>query len=113
MELGGILGHRYIEIETLIWEKKITRFDVVSEIQNIEKLLYERIDAMFISKSSLNFYLNQHPKFQQHIFIANQVRGRFQRHILLPKKAHTLTSFINQAIHELTKQPAWQNVLLN
>lgn len=111
LELGGILGHRYIEIETLIWENKITRFNVVSEVQNIEKLLRQRIDVMFISKSSLNFYLNQHPNFQQHIFIANQIRGSFHRYILLPKKDHALTSFINHAINELGKQPEWKNLL--
>jgi len=66
---------------------------------------------MFISKSSLNFYLNQHPNFQQHIFIANQIRGSFHRYILLPKKEHALTSFINYAINELGKQPEWKNLL--
>jgi len=113
LELGGILGHRYVEIETLTRANKVTRFNVVSEVQNIEKLLRQRIDVMFISKSSLNFYLSQHPKFQQHIFIADQVRGSFQRHILLPKKAHTLTTFINQSINKLNKQPDSRNSAAN
>jgi len=111
LHLGGILGHRYKEIESLLKAGKIHREDVVSEFQNIEKLLIKRIDVMFISKSSLNFYLNEYPEFKQQIFIAKQERGRFNRHFLLPLEAEQLTRFLNQAIPELSQLSAWQETV--
>ena len=101
LTLGGILGHRYAEIEPLLKSKDIIRKDVTSELQNIEKLLLNRIDVLFMPQISLNFYIKNHPKFKQEVYVSEKVRGEFDRFFLLPKNANDLTLFINRHLPEI------------
>ena len=108
INLGGILGHRYIEIEALVSAGKISRVDVVSEFQNVGKLLLGRIDAMFISRSSMNYYLGTIPEFKKYIFVAKRARGSFSRHFLMPLRAKKLSRFVNEALVQLISSSEWQ-----
>lgn len=103
LTLGGIVGHRYVEIEPFVRSKEIKRDDVVTEIQNIEKLLLHRIDVLFMPRISLNYYINKYPRFKQQVFVSEKPRGSFERFFLMPKTADNLKIFINHALPKLTK----------
>ena len=51
-KLAGIAGHRYVGIDELVNQGKIKRINGNNEIQNLEKVLSNRVDLTLLPSSS-------------------------------------------------------------
>lgn len=73
--LGGILGHRYTALEEDIGQGLIHREDVHSDLQNLNKLLSERIDVALMPRSAWLFYSVTEVS-QAQLYLGHAVRVR-------------------------------------
>jgi polar amino acid transport system substrate-binding protein len=105
--LGGILGHRYAEFEALIQAGQIIRDDAPSQELNLKKLRAQRIDFMFIPYSSWNELKLNDPNSIKGLYVASQVRNRYERRILISPHQPALKEYVQQTVELLRKDPAW------
>lgn len=111
MRLGGVLGHRYRELQNDIDRGLIQREDVHSDLQNLNKLMSRRIDVALMPRSSRLFYgLTEVADAQLHV--SPSPLYIFDRHVLMTASlpAET-TQFVQQLIADLPHSARWQTLL--
>lgn len=105
---GGVIGHRYDDIEPLIVNGQIRRDDAPNEWSNLQKLQKRRIDATFIAQSSWRYYLRQYPELLGELNISSSVRKKFSMHLAAPKPSQPLINNIFNALRSGSAQKDWQ-----
>lgn len=110
--LGGVLGHRYQGLEEDFAKGAITRQDVHSDLQNIQKLLSGRINTLLISHSSLLYYCKEHKL--DDLYISQTPLYQFARHVLISNALDgAVTDFLDEFLSALPKNPEWQILLFH
>lgn len=110
LRLGGVMGHRYADVQELIESGKLIRDDADSELQSVLKLKYGRVQVTFVQASSLA-YLNQEvPDLDHWLYIAHRPRGTYRRHLFASKSNQALIAFVDAALRQLGSDPFWQSV---
>lgn len=109
--LGGILGHRYRELQPDIDKGLIRREDVHSDLQNLNKLLSGRIDVVLMPRSSRLFYSLTETSADQ-LYVSPKPLYVFDRHLLMTASlpAET-TQFMQQMIADLPHSARWLKLL--
>ncbi len=111
LRLGGVLGHLYRALEGDIDKGLIQREDVHNDLQNLNKLLNQRIDVALMPRSSrLFFSLTEVPDAPLHV--SPRPLYVFDRHVLMTASlpAET-TQFVHQLIADLPHSARWQTLL--
>lgn len=111
LRLGGVVGHLYRALEGDIDKGLIQREDVHNDLQNLNKLLNQRIDVALMPRSSrLFFSLTEVPDAPLHV--SPRPLYVFDRHVLMTASlpAET-TQFVHQLIADLPHSARWQTLL--
>lgn len=108
LRVGAVIGRQLEDFESDIAQGKITREDANSVLSNLKKLNLHRIDATFISASSLGSYRQQFTDLDHWLYIAATPRGLVERHFFLAPNQATLLDFLNDAAVALPKDPQWK-----
>lgn len=111
MRFGGVLGHRYVDIEQLIAEGKIQRDDALSEVGNLKKLQVKRVDVVFISNSSWIATLAENPSLAKGIVVAKKPRNVFERKLLISPNHPQLAQYVQRTIEDLRNDAEWKKKL--
>jgi len=111
LKLGGIIGHRYAEIEPLLNSGQIVRDDAVSGEQSLRKLQHGRVDFCFLQASALPYFRRTLPGFEEWAHLAREPRARYQRYLFASKKQQALIHYLDLQLELLQKDPDWQAVL--
>lgn len=108
--LGGVLGHRYAELEADIASKAITRQDVQSDLQNIQKLLSGRINTLLIPRSTLLYYRKELQLGE--LYVSATPLYQFARHLLINGAiGEAVTRYLDGFLDALPNNPEWQILL--
>lgn len=105
---GGVIGHRYDDIEPLIVNGQIRRDDAPNEWSNLQKLQKRRIDATFIAQSSWRYYLRQYPELLGELNVSSHVRKKFSMHLVTPKPNQSLIDNIFNTLRSGRAHKDWQ-----
>ncbi|MET1079070.1 MAG: PAAT family amino acid ABC transporter substrate-binding protein [Pseudomonas sp.] len=109
--LGGVLGHRYQGLQTVIENGAVQREDVALDQQNLEKLLSRRLDLILIPHSTVLFY-NRQQDLSGRLYFSPAPLNRFNRQMLLKYPADPeLGDFLEKAIRALPQDPKWLALL--
>lgn len=111
MRLGGILGHRYVEIEPLIATRQIIREDTVSQVSNFKRLDANRIDFTFCPKSSWEYWKAEQSETVKKLTPASKVRSLYDRRLLVSRSDPDLAEFLKQAAILLARDTEWQRTI--
>lgn len=109
--VGGIHGFRYIGVDSLANQQKLTRVNTQTETQLFDMLKKERIDTAILSYYTF-LYLSKHE--QDAFYIAEKHHDTFTRHLMLPKDQNNalyLTLSTLLISDDFTKH--WKQSLLN
>ncbi len=108
--LGGVLGHRYAALEEDIARGAITRQDVQTDLQNLQKLLSGRIDTLLIPRSTLLYYRKDDPLSD--LYVSDTPLYQFARHLLVngPLGAPVM-DYLDGFLNGLQSNPRWQILL--
>ncbi|WP_348945715.1 transporter substrate-binding domain-containing protein [Chitinibacter sp. FCG-7] len=106
--LGGILGHRYSELEADIAAGKIIRDDAPNQPSNLKKLRSQRVDVIFIPNSSWGELRLKSPEQIRSLWVASQVRNTYERRILLSPNNPELARYVQATVLDLAKDQKWQ-----
>ena len=109
--LGGILGHQYVELDSLIASGKVKRDDALSQEGNLKKLNAKRVDFVFIPNSSWGELKMSSPQLVQGLFVANIPRNRYERRILISPRDPALVQFVSASVEQLSKDANWKKKL--
>lgn len=110
LRVGAVIGRQLEDFEPDIAQGKIIREDANSVLSNLKKLNLHRIDATFISASSLGSYRQQITDLDHWLYIAPTPRGLVERHFLLAPNQAALLEFLNDAAGALPKDPQWKTL---
>ncbi|MCW3149122.1 PAAT family amino acid ABC transporter substrate-binding protein [Stutzerimonas stutzeri] len=109
--LGGVLGHRYQALQADIERQLIHREDVHSDLQNLQKLLSNRIDVILLPRSARLFYETTEVAAER-LHVSTVPLYSFERHILTTATLNpAATQFIQQLIADLPQSARWQTLL--
>ena len=111
LRFGGILGHRYLDIEPLIDGKKIVRQDTKDLEANLRKLDLERIDFTFIPKSTWEYLRTKESNPFGHLITAKRAREIYELRLLVHLGDPKLEDFLAQAIQQLARDSEWQRAI--
>ena len=104
---GGVMGHKYLGIDSLVKKGKIVRIDGNSERNNIFKLLKKRIDVTLLPTSTIHYYLlegKEFAKFSKDIHIAQTKHQSYSRNFMFPPNRIDL----KEIFKKLDSDSAWQ-----
>lgn len=108
--LGGVLGHRYQELEADIASGAIKRQDVQTDLQNIQKLLSGRINTLVIPRSALLYYRKE--KNLDDLYISATPLYQFARHMLITDTVDAAAAnYLDEFLDSLSVNPEWQVLL--
>jgi len=110
LNLGGVFGHRYVNIDDLVKKDKITRHNVATEKHNLSKLLLKRIDVTIVPKSAM-LYLLEDMNLIGKIHISSKAHQTYTRHLMIPKHHPKLAEDLSAFIKTLPTNEKWQNLL--
>lgn len=110
LRLGGVVGHRYTDVQELIDSGKLIRDDADSELQSVLKLKYGRVQVTFVQASSLPYLRQEIPDLDTWLYIARRPRDSYQRHLFASKTNQALIVFVDAALRQLGRDPFWQSV---
>jgi polar amino acid transport system substrate-binding protein len=110
--LGGILGHRYAEIEQGIKDGKIFRDDAPNQESNLKKIQAGRVDVIFVAYSSWGALLQNTPNETRGLIVADQPRSVYQRQLLITPNNPALSKYLLSTVEALNRDPSWQQKLL-
>jgi polar amino acid transport system substrate-binding protein len=107
--IGVTLGYVYPGIDEWIQRHRLVRTEVLSEEQNIDKLLLGRVGAAVVTESVLRFYLKSHPsvgKLSAVPFPVEQIERRF----LAPKANRAIFERLAPVIRAMRDDPVWHAI---
>lgn len=110
LRLGGVVGHRYTDVQALIDSGRLVRDDADSELQSVLKLKYGRVQVVFVQASSLPYLRQEVPDLDAWLYIARRPRDSYQRHLFASKGNKALIAFVDVALRKLGSEPFWQSV---
>lgn len=112
LNLGGVFGHRYVNIDDLVKKGEITRHNVATEKHNLSKLLLKRIDVTIVPKSAM-LYLLEEMDLIGKIHISSKAHQTYTRHLLIPKHHAELAKDLTSFTKTLAESEQWQSLLHN
>lgn len=107
-QLGGISGYRYIGIDQLVEDGKITRTDVPTEIQLLQMIANHRVD-LGIAPASGVWYILRNKSWEglyQHSF-----HHTFERSLMIKSEDFELIDFLDQEISKIKNSGDWEYTL--
>ena len=111
LRLGSVLGFSYPDIEDLIKSVKLVRDEANSELQNLLRLKAGRVQVAFLQASSLPYFQQALPDFEQWAYIAQKPRTVFYRYLFTSQGQPELMTFLNQQLDVLRTDKDWQSLL--
>lgn len=111
LRLGGILGHRYVDVDGLVADGQIFREDVPTLEANVRKLIAGRVDAIFVSRSSYAWLGQRFPSLGRDTHLSARSRSQYGRHLFTSGHDARLTEFVRSMPAQLSADPEWQLAL--
>jgi polar amino acid transport system substrate-binding protein len=108
LRVGAVTGRQLEDFEADIEAGKITREDSTSVLSNLKKLKLQRIDATFISASSLGSYRQSISDLDEWLYIAPTPRAIIARHFFIAPDQAPLLDFLNEMAGSLPKDTQWK-----
>ncbi|WP_157314968.1 ABC transporter substrate-binding protein [Chitinibacter sp. GC72] len=108
LRVGAVTGRQLEDFEADIAAGKITREDANSVLSNLKKLKLRRIDATFISASSLGRYRQSISDLDDWLYIAPTPRAVVARHFFIAPNQASLLDFLNEMTKQLPKDAQWK-----
>ena len=108
--LGVVHGLYYFGISEEIARANINREEANSEIQNLEKLLRNRLDVTIISRSTLNYYVKTHP-ISSRIHISAKPHDEFDRQLLCSKSLSKAFEKLEPLVAKMSTDPEWTAIV--
>lgn len=110
LTLGGVLGYRYEGLDQAIARGTVRRQDVLSDLQNLQKLLSGRIHTVLIANSTLLYY-RQSEKLGD-LYISEKPLYQFTRNLLITNNlGEAATDYLDGFLTALPDNPHWQIIL--
>jgi len=109
LRLGGILGFYYHGIDELVKQKRVLRSDTTSGVNNLKKLLHQRIDITIISQYTLA-YMVKKQGWEGQFHVSKSPHDQFARRLLIPKYQSALYTFLDQHLAAVINSAEWQQL---
>ncbi len=111
LRLGGVLGHRYPELDEQIAAGRIHREDVQSDLQNLEKLLAGRLDVVLMPRSAWLYY-SQNGVDAEQLYLSSRPLYPIERRLLCTSALPAATcDALQQQVGELPQYREWQALI--
>mgnify|MGYP005991382803 CR=1 FL=1 len=92
-KLAGISGHKYVGIDELVNQGKITRINGNNETLNLKKVLSSRVDVTLLPNSSFKYYQKKDISLHD-LKGSNTAHQRYMRNIMTTTKNTELIDFL-------------------
>lgn len=109
--LGGVLGHRYADVEPLVLQGRVRREDVNDEQANLHKLAMHRVDVAFLPESSHAYYRIHQPDLVRPLVVAPRKRGEYLRHVFALPEHRALIEAIDTVLASEPGRAEWRALL--
>lgn len=93
-KLVGMSGHRYVGIDDLVNEGKIKRINGNTEVENLQVVLSNRVDATLLPKSTFIYYQKINDKFKS-LYASKISHQDYMRNIMTTPKNEELLKYLN------------------
>ncbi|MBL7048381.1 MAG: hypothetical protein ISR96_02475 [Nitrospira sp.] len=96
LRFGGMSGHKYVGIDTLVAEGAIDRIDGSRERDNVLKLYKHRVDVILLPSSTINYLMENDSvihTFANQLYIAPVVHQSYTRNVMIPGTRNDLHDF--------------------
>ena len=110
LRLGGIFGRQYKGLDGLVKNKLITRYDVSTEQDLLNLLVYRRVDIINMPRL-VSEKLIQQLDLGHQVYVSSKPLYRFTRNILITNELPHIKKHINQFILTLKEEPDWKTQL--
>jgi len=98
-KFGGVSGHRYVGIDSLVEEGMINRIDGSNEINNVNDLLEGKLDVILLPRSTIIHFIRKLRLFGK-LYLAAEAHQIFVRKFMIPIGSDELKSFLARVSFE-------------
>ncbi|WP_255991802.1 hypothetical protein [Chitinolyticbacter albus] len=107
---GGLLGHRYVELDAAVRAGGLTRFDTASMQSLAHMLLAGRVDVITMPDSTEQWFADRWPAWRGATHLVSR-NSAYQRFLLSNAADAQLTHFLAEAVPAIRADPAWPQPL--
>lgn len=108
--LGGVSGHKYIGLEEAFSNNLIYREDALTEQQNLQKLLFKRIDVTLMPQTTFRYFAKE-LGLDNVTHVSKTPLNTYSRHVLLQHNLNEAKIFLLDFLENLEENKAWQTLL--
>ena len=105
--LAGVRGYFYVNIEPLVTDGKIRRFDSIGENEVLQMVLKGRADIGIVSRSTFDYIRQKKPELNL-LYISQQPHDQFNRHIMVPKDLPEVYENLEGLLSSESFQDKWR-----
>lgn len=108
--LAGVRGFIYANIEPLVEQNQIQRFNTIGEEEVIKMVVKGRAFTGIVSRSTFD-YLYPRISEMKNLYISKQPHDQFERKILVPKNRSELYNKLESKLSQIDNDPRWQAIV--
>lgn len=110
LRFGGIRGHKYADIDELVEEGFIDRYDNEFHRFNFRMLIKNRIDFTIMPLSGANFLIGE-KEFADQLYISSRNHSTYTRKVIIGNKDRALQDYIDEMILFMQTDPRWVEII--
>ena len=107
-KLGGIRGYRYIGVDPLVTEQRISRSDSSNEKQLIQMVQQQRVGVGIMPFSAAQ-YLPLEKNWEEIFSISSHLQ--FPRHLMINSETPLIDNELTYIVSNIKQDQVWQNII--
>lgn len=111
LRTSQVIGFFDDQLETLIKDKTVIRFDSISLEKSVAMVAKHRIDFIVSGRIPLQYLINKH-QIEDKIYLSKKTTATFNRSVMSPKYNPELSEFIAAQIEPFKVSVAWEQSLV-
>lgn len=111
LRTSQVIGFFDDQLETLIKDKTVIRFDSISLEKSVGMVAKHRIDFIVSGRIPLQYLINKH-HLEDKVYLSKKTTATFNRSVMSPKYNAELSEFIAAQIEPFKVSAAWEQSLI-
>jgi polar amino acid transport system substrate-binding protein len=109
--VGLSMGYYYFGVDELVRAGRVRRDDAINEEASLEKLVLKRVDAVIVTRRTLDALARQRPEWRRQFHVARKPHDEFDRMILVPREQAAIAADLQAVLGPIMHDAEWSRTV--
>lgn len=109
--VGLSMGYYYYGVDELVRAGRVRRDDAINEESSLEKLVLRRVDAVIVTRRTLDTLARGRPEWRRQFHVARKPHDEFERMILVPRELAAILPDLQAVLGPIMHDAEWARIV--